>query len=118
LISTSPLGIAGEGVVGDGRVETCPNEEFSTAGGGDSDRATGSFFKGIDAMDLSKLTDDEIELLERLLLKAAGEFVGDEITKVALQHARSMDEQGPRMDRGLRPDTLARHSGNAAPPGI
>jgi hypothetical protein len=28
-------------------------------------------------MDLSKLTDEEIELLERLLLKAAGEFVGD-----------------------------------------
>jgi hypothetical protein len=28
-------------------------------------------------MDLSKLTDDEIELLERLLSKAAGEIVGD-----------------------------------------
>jgi hypothetical protein len=44
LISTSPLGIAGEGVVGDGRVETCPNEQFSTADGGDSDRAIGSHF--------------------------------------------------------------------------
>jgi len=45
LISTSPLGIAGEGVVGDGRVGTCPNEQFSTAGGGDSDRAIGSYFE-------------------------------------------------------------------------
>ena len=59
-----------------GRVETCPNEQFSTAGGGDSDRATGSFFKGNDVMDLSKLNDEEIKLLERLMLKAAGQLDG------------------------------------------
>jgi hypothetical protein len=34
-------------------------------------------FKRNRAMDLSKLTDEEIKLLERLMLKAAGELVGD-----------------------------------------
>ena len=29
--------------------------------------------------DLSKLTDDELELLEKLLAKAAGEFEGDAV---------------------------------------
>jgi hypothetical protein len=91
LISTSPLGIAGEGVVGDGRVETCPNEQFSTAGGGDSDRATGSFFKGNDVMDLSKLNDEEIKLLERLLLKAAGELFGDVVPAFKIEFVNRIE---------------------------
>ena len=43
-------------------------------------RRGGTFYQGDDDVtDLSKLTDDELELLGRLLLKAAGEFEGDAV---------------------------------------
>jgi hypothetical protein len=38
-----------------------------------------------DQYDLGKLTDDELELLGRLLLKAAGEFDGDVIPQFRIE---------------------------------
>jgi hypothetical protein len=44
------------------------------------------FFKGNDVTDLSKLTDDELELLERLLAKAAGELLdGDVVPTIRIE---------------------------------
>jgi hypothetical protein len=40
-------------------------------------RRPAALFKKDDAMDLTRLNDDELKLLERILKKAAGEIVGD-----------------------------------------